>query len=119
MDVAATGNRAKYLAIAAELRTDITSGRYGEGDRLPSETEQAQHHGVAAATARRALDHLQREQLAVGRAGAGVFVRRFAPIVRTSPDRLARTQGAAARSVWEHDAAGRQVTVDRIDVRED
>lgn len=115
--MAAAEDRAKYLVIAAELRADIESGRYAEGDRLPSEKDLAQRHGVAAGTARRALDHLQREQLAAGRAGAGVFVRRFAPIVRASPDRLAST--AAGRSVWERDAAGRQVTVDRIDVHED
>lgn len=115
----AAADRAKYLAIAAELRAAIEAGSYTEGDRLPSENELAQHHGVAAATARRALDQLQREQLAVGRAGAGVFVRRFAPIVRANPDRLARSQWAAGRSIWESDATGRQVTVDQIDVHED
>jgi GntR family transcriptional regulator len=116
--VTAAADRAKYLAIAAELRADIDAGRYAEGDRLPSENELSRTYDVAAATARRALDQLQREQVAVGRAGAGVYVRRFAPIVRASPDRLAREQWAAGRSIWEADANGRQVTVDQVDVQE-
>jgi GntR family transcriptional regulator len=43
----------------------------------------------------------------------------FAPIVRASPARLARTQWGAGRAVWDLDAAGREVIVDRIDVHGD
>lgn len=43
---------------------------------------------------------------------------RFAPIVRANPDRLARSHWAAGRSIWSVDTAGRQVTVDQVDVRE-
>lgn len=111
--------RRKWQVIADDLRSAIEQGQYGEDGRLPGENVLMVSYEVSRNTARQALAVLQQEGLAVARTGSGVYVRRFRPIVRASPDRLARAQWAAGRSVWEVDAGGRQVTVDRVDVHED
>ena len=56
------------------VRQMIADGDYAPGDRLPSEFELAQQFGVHRLTARRALEELVREGVAVARKGAGTFV---------------------------------------------
>ncbi len=63
-----------WLAIAAALRADISAGRYGVGDKLPTEAMLADRFGVNRHTARHALSKLVDEGLVRTRRGAGAFV---------------------------------------------
>ncbi|MFI9004924.1 GntR family transcriptional regulator [Streptomyces sp. NPDC053541] len=61
--------------IAADLRTQISTGRLKAGDRLPSEPQLAVHYKVSTATLRHALALLQAEGLIEKVHGKGNFVR--------------------------------------------
>lgn len=63
-----------WTALHDALRADIAAGRYGAGDRLPSEAELAARFGVNRHTVRRALAALAEAGLVHARRGAGVFV---------------------------------------------
>ncbi|AAV93785.1 phosphonate metabolism transcriptional regulator PhnF [Ruegeria pomeroyi] len=63
-----------WKTIALSLTEDIAEGRYGEGDRLPTEAQLAATHGVNRHTVRRALADLADQGLVHARRGAGVFV---------------------------------------------
>ncbi|MBW1603956.1 GntR family transcriptional regulator [Streptomyces sp. JJ66] len=109
----------KYRRIAEELKGAIADGTYAPGDRLPGENDLMATHQVARMTARQALSVLQSEGIAEARKGAGVFVRAVRPLRRRSVPRVAREQWGAGRSVWEADAEGREVSVDRVQVSEE
>lgn len=111
--------RPKYRAIADDLHRAIEAGQYSDGDKLPSEAALAEQYGVSRGAARQALIALQREGAAVGRTGSGVFVRRFRPVLRRVPERLARQQWGAGRAIWDLDVPDRSVTVDRLEVGEE
>lgn len=110
--------RPKYKRIADELRAEIDAGVHGPGDRLPGENDLMARYRVARMTARNALADLQAEGLTVTRKGAGVFLREFRPIRRHSIERLAATQWASGKAIWDSDIEGRELTVDDIEVYE-
>lgn len=66
----------RRLIIADDLRRQITTGRIGPGDRLPSESALADRYKVSTATLRSALAVLQGEGLVEKIHGKGNFVRR-------------------------------------------
>lgn len=61
--------------IAGILRAAIRSGRLDPGERLPSQTELANHYQVARETVKSAQRALEAERLIVRRQGQGVSVR--------------------------------------------
>lgn len=63
-----------WQQIQAQLTEDISEGRYGPGDRLPSEADLATRFDVNRHTVRRALGVMADEGLVHARRGAGVFV---------------------------------------------
>lgn len=65
--------RSKYLSIVESLRTDIASGRYRPGARLPSEAELVRRFSVSRMTVVKAIQQLQQEGLLVRRAGSGTY----------------------------------------------
>ncbi|MDT0329553.1 GntR family transcriptional regulator [Nocardiopsis lambiniae] len=109
-----------YREIAEELREQIRSGRYADGDRLPGENVIMERHGVARATARQALSVLINEGLAVAVRGSGVYVRLFRPIRRHGARRLSRELWGNGRAIWQTDTDGedRGYDVDRLRVEE-
>jgi AcrR family transcriptional regulator len=68
------GDTPPYARIAAELRGRISRGELAPGDRLPSTREIVRTHGVAIATATRALAVLRDEGLARPVRGVGTVV---------------------------------------------
>ena len=66
----------KHAQICDEIRRAITSGRYEEGQRLPTEAELVKQYDTSRPTVARALRDLQYEGLITRRAGSGTFVRR-------------------------------------------
>lgn len=105
------GDGTKFRAISDELRRAILAGEYGPGDRLPGENTLMVEHGVARETARKALDVLKHEGLAVARRGSGVFVTDFKPLRRHGIARLSRQQWGSGRSIWEADTENRTLEV--------
>ena len=70
------------MAIADDLRRQITSGDLVAGAVLPSEADLAGSYGVSRVTIRKALELLRDEALVGSRQGFGWFV--AAPVVRRS-----------------------------------
>lgn len=60
--------------IAAELKRQISSGRYDTNDRLPPERILAEHYGVARGTVRQALRHLEDARFVERKPGSGTYV---------------------------------------------
>jgi DNA-binding FadR family transcriptional regulator len=60
-------------ALRAALRRELLSGRWQDGDRLPTERELGERHGLARNTVRRALQALEGEGLIVRHVGRGTF----------------------------------------------
>jgi len=65
----------RHRRISRELLTEIANGKYGPGDRLPSEAQLCQKFGVSRPTVGRALRELQEQGLIDRRVGSGTFVR--------------------------------------------
>jgi GntR family transcriptional regulator len=65
----------KYQRIASELRSQIRSGDYFPGSRLPAETALIERFRVALPTLRQAIGVLRSEGLVESRHGIGTFVR--------------------------------------------
>lgn len=63
-----------WLSIATALTEDITEGRYGPGEKLPTEAELSARFGVNRHTVRRAIKSMSENGLVHTRRGAGVFV---------------------------------------------
>jgi len=66
----------KHAQICDELRSAIASGRYQEGERLPTEADLVKQYDTSRPTVARALRDLQYEGLIARRAGSGTFVRK-------------------------------------------
>jgi len=66
----------KHRKIADELRFAIASGRYAEGERLPTEAQLVEQYSTSRPTVARALRELQHEGLIDRRAGSGTYVRK-------------------------------------------
>jgi DNA-binding GntR family transcriptional regulator len=64
-----------YQTIAAELRTQIESGRLPPAGKVPSERDLRQHYAASRTTVRQALGLLEGEGLIVAVHGKGRFVR--------------------------------------------
>jgi GntR family transcriptional regulator len=65
-----------YIQIKDALQTQIESGAFAVGDRLPSERELSEAYGVSRMTARQALQLLQHNGLTQRRVGKGTYVSR-------------------------------------------
>jgi DNA-binding GntR family transcriptional regulator len=65
----------KYRQIAEDLRTQITSGEYPPGSRLPTKAELMAQYHVAVNTVERAIEELRQAGLVATAQGAGMFVR--------------------------------------------
>lgn len=63
-----------YHQLAEMLLADIRAGRYAEGDKIASENELAQRHGIGRPTVRQAVESLVRRGVLVRRRGSGTFV---------------------------------------------
>jgi GntR family transcriptional regulator of arabinose operon len=73
---AAVPKARKYEQIYRAIEHDIQSGRWKQGDRLPSEAQLVRHFGASRITVGRAVRDLQRAGLVERRAGSGTYVKR-------------------------------------------
>lgn len=70
--------KTKYYVLMEELKSDIISGRFKPGDKLPSENELSVSHHVSRHTVRKALSILEQEGFIEAEHGRGTFVSRKA-----------------------------------------
>jgi GntR family transcriptional regulator len=114
-------DRPVFRQISDHLREVISSGRLGEGDQLPSETQLVEHYGVTRTTAREALAVLKAEGLVVSEHGRGSYVRPRPKVRRLASDRFARRHREAGKAAFvaEVEAAGSSPSVDQIRVTEE
>jgi GntR family transcriptional regulator len=75
-------DRNRWRSIAADLRTQIQSGAYAAGDRLPSTAALRARYGAAGQTIQHAMNSLRGEGLVETRPGRGWFVRKVPDVVR-------------------------------------
>ena len=87
------------MAIAADLRRQITEGDYAAGSVLPSEADLAGSYGVSRVTIRKALELLRGEDLIDARQGFGWFV---------AADRLRQSLGTLSTIEADLAAQGRE-----------
>jgi len=65
-----------YLQIERIIRDAVEQSHFQPGDRIPSETDLAQTHGISRMTVRRAIDNLVQEGILFRQQGKGTFVMR-------------------------------------------
>jgi GntR family phosphonate transport system transcriptional regulator len=107
---AAGGVSSIWEAIAAQLRDDISAGRFAPGERLPNETLLAQRFGVNRHTLRQAVQALAREGFVKVLHGSGTYVRElvldYALQRRTRlSENLAEAGERAKRELLGHETA--------------
>jgi GntR family transcriptional regulator len=78
------GERPLYLQLVDEILGTIRGGQLRPGDRVASEPELMQRHGVSRSTAVRALEHLEQAGIVRREQGRGTFVEEPA-LVRRRP----------------------------------
>lgn len=85
MSVQFDDSRPTYLQVADTLRTEISSGAVGPGDRLPSVRDLASRFDIAGVTVQSALRVLRDEGYISSRSTRGYFVRDQLPEPQTGP----------------------------------
>tara|TARA_R110002020_G_scaffold109430_16_gene253145 strand:+ start:11798 stop:12544 length:747 start_codon:yes stop_codon:yes gene_type:complete len=60
--------------IAETLFSEIRSGKYKRGEKLPTERELSELYGVSRPVVREAMGHLRQDNIIVSRQGSGAFV---------------------------------------------
>ncbi len=81
----AARQRGDATGLQAALRRKLASSRWREGDRLPTERELGERHGLARNTVRRALQGLETDGLIVRHVGRGTFKAAAAPVPGSVP----------------------------------
>jgi LacI family transcriptional regulator len=71
--------KSKHSEISRHLETEIASGKYGNGSRLPSEVQLVKQFKVSRPTVARAFRDLEAKELIERRAGSGTYVRNTSP----------------------------------------
>lgn len=106
-----TGRSSPYRRIVDDIRVMIRAGELSEGDRLPSQPELARRYNVTRATVTKAVAALVAEGVVTTRVGSGAYVRSFARILRSSPQRVASSWWGAGHAVQDADTGARPRSV--------
>lgn len=100
-----TTHAPKTGRLVEQIRSDIQSGRYGPGDKLPSQRDLEAATGVSRITVRAAYRHLEAEGLVERRPSVGAFVR----AVPASPP--PQSAGPAERDAYTWVSAARDLAL--------
>lgn len=111
-----TSHEPVYLQIAAHLKGLIQSGKFGPGDRLPTERQLGEEFGVARGTVREATRELQHQGLLEIQHGRGTFVRSRPPVRRLAGDRFARRHRDAGKAAYLAEMEGRKPEVEVLEI---
>jgi GntR family transcriptional regulator len=113
-----SSDRPVFKQIADRLRAAIQRGELAPGNRLPSEQELIDAHGVARGTIRQAVSLLRSEGLVRTEHGRGTFVRDAPPLRRLAHDRFARRHRERGKAAYlaELEAEGRAAEVEILGI---
>ncbi|WP_407647400.1 GntR family transcriptional regulator [Gracilibacillus salitolerans] len=92
-----------YEVLYENLKEDITSGVYKEGDRVPSEKELSKQYDVSRITTKKALELLAGEGLIIRHPGRGSFV-------KISSDNEVENEGTIEKNVHAAPLIGLVIT---------
>lgn len=104
-----TEDRPRFLKIADDVRSRISSGDLTEHEALPSERSLSEHYDVSRMTARRALEALESEGLVYSADRRGRFV---------SPRRLRYNVSEMVSFVSDAQSKGRELEIEVIEAGE-
>ena len=65
---------AKYVKLFEQIKSEILTGEYRSGEKIPGENELAQKYGMSRQTVRQSLSLLEQEGLIERRQGSGTYV---------------------------------------------
>ena len=101
-----------YRKIALAIAAAIADGRYGPGDKLPSERELADSFGVSRPTIRDAMIALEFQGLVEARRGSGVYVNPSEPVPEDAAElEVNALEWTEARRLFEGEACALSATV--------
>lgn len=83
-------DRPIYLQLMERIKTDIISGRYAPGDKLPSVRELAVEASVNPNTMQKALSELERDGLVFAKRTSGRFITEDKEMLRKMKKELAK-----------------------------
>jgi GntR family transcriptional regulator len=95
--------RPAYQQLSALLRDRINTGDYPPGEKLPSEAEMVDEHGVSRDVVRRALAALRAEGLVSSAQGRGTFVRPHRVVRRRASSHYLDEHAQLARAEADRD----------------
>jgi LacI family transcriptional regulator len=93
--------KSKHSEISRHLETEITSGKYGNGARLPSETQLAKQFTVSRPTVARAFRDLETKGLIERRAGSGTYLREGSSVRQSSRTLGLLVPGLATTEIFQ------------------
>jgi len=93
-----------YQQIARAIAAAIADGRYGPGERLPSERELADEFGVSRPTVRDAMIALEFQGLVESRQGSAVYVTAAPAVGEVSESEVTALAVTEARKLFEGEA---------------
>jgi GntR family transcriptional regulator len=105
MSIDPPDRRPTYQRIADDLRSEIDSGSFRPGDKIPSERELARRYGTTHMTARQAIGLLKDESLITTQQGLGSFVRGRPPLRRIGSSRYSRQHRLQGKTPFMVDTA--------------
>jgi len=73
----------KYVRIYNEIKQQLLSGVFSDGDRLPTEFEYSERFSVSRPTVTKALNALEEEGFILRKTGSGSYVRQRKDVVRS------------------------------------
>src|SRR5882757_2362147 len=98
-------SRKLYRKIALAISAAIADGRYGPGEKLPSERELADSFGVSRPTIRDAMIALEFQGLVEARRGSGVYVNASPPVPEDAAElEVNALEWTEARRLFEGEA---------------
>jgi len=97
----AMSTKSKHSEISRHLETEIASGKYGDGSRLPSEVQLVKQFKVSRPTVARAFRDLEAQGLIERRAGSGTYVRNTSPARATSRTLGLLVPGLASTEIFQ------------------
>ena len=103
-----TRERGDAERLRLNFATELRSGRWQEGEKLPTERELGARYGVARNTVRRALQALEAESLIVRHVGRGTFLapaQRAPDPFEVDPEALSPADVVECRLIFEPELA--------------
>jgi GntR family transcriptional regulator len=104
----------RFREVANDIRNKIKTGVYPRGERLPTEVELAEEHGVTRVTVNKAFNVLRSEGWVRTHRGVGTIVRDIPPLLRDASVRHTRThrERGGARGAFSAELADRDYRMD-------